>query len=90
MGQSLRYEIRLSSHAERDLGDLQTNDFRRVDARILSLTDNPRPSGVSKLGDKTFRVRIGPWRIIYLVDDARRVVEVIAVRRRGEATYRRF
>ena len=89
MDRSHRYDIRLSHRAERDLNDLPSNDFRRVDEHILALSDTPRPSGVTKLVDKSFRIRVGPWRIIYLVDDSNRVVEVIAVRRRREDTYRR-
>lgn len=55
MGQSPRYEVRLSSHAERDLDDLTTADFRRVDIRIQSLAGTPRPRGTQKLGDTSYR-----------------------------------
>ena len=83
---SREYQIRLTSHAVRDLDDLPTSDLGRVDMRLSSLADNPRPSGAIKLWNKSFRVRVGRWRSIYLVDDAERVVEIIAVRRRGEGT----
>ena len=57
--------LRLSPHSERDLSDLPSNDFRRAVGRILSLGDSPPPSGVRKLGDKSFRIRVSPWRIFY-------------------------
>lgn len=44
--------------------------------------------GVAKLRDRVHRIRIGPWRVIYLIDDAQRVVVVNAVRRREKDTYR--
>ena len=88
MTQRHQYEVRLSSHAERDLDDLPLNDFRRVDARIQSLADNPRPPGVAKLWNDSYRVRIGSWRIIYIVDDTNRIVVVDTVRRREKDTYR--
>ena len=90
MGQIPRYQIRLSPRAERDLNSLPISDYRRVDAHILSLADNPRPRGTIKLEDKSFRVRVDPWRIIYIVDDVEHTVEITAVRRRGESTYRRL
>lgn len=89
MVQSPRYEVRLSSRAGRDLDNLSNNDFRRIDERISSLSDNPRPRGAIKLRERSYRLRVGPWRIIYLVDDAERLVIVGAVRRREKDTYRR-
>ena len=82
------YEIRLSRRAERDLDDLASTEFRRVDVRINALAQNPRPYGVQKLGQHSHRIRVGPWRIIYLIDDAERIVMVERVRRRAKDTYR--
>ena len=88
MGQRPEYEVRLTSHAERDLNRLKDQDFQRVDDRINSLVENPRPMGVVKLRDKVHRIRVGRWRVIYLIDDAERVVLVETVRRREKDTYR--
>ena len=88
MGQRPEYEVRITTHAERDLDRLSPADFQRVDDRILSLAENPRPTGVAKLRDKAHRIRIGPWRVIYLIDDAKRIVLINAVRRREKDTYR--
>ena len=88
LGQRPEYEVRLTPHAERDLQRLSHQDFRRVDERIFSLAENPRPMGVIKLRDKAHRVRVGPWRVIYLIDDSKRIVLINAVRRREKDTYR--
>ena len=88
LGQSPEYEIRITSHAERDLQRLSPADYLRVDEHICSLAPNPRPNVVAKLRDKAHRIRIGPWRVIYVIDDAKRVVVIYQVRRREKDTYR--
>jgi mRNA interferase RelE/StbE len=54
---------------------------------IRSPADEPRPSGCRKLigSQNRWRVRVGDYRVIYTVDDAGRVVEIIAVRHRSKA-----
>jgi mRNA-degrading endonuclease RelE of RelBE toxin-antitoxin system len=43
-----------------------------------------------KLRDSEFwRLRVGDLRVVYLVDDASRLVVVLKVARRSESTYRR-
>ncbi len=44
--------------------------------------------GVVKLRDRAHRIRVGPWRVIYVIDDAERIVFIKAVRRREKDTYR--
>jgi mRNA interferase RelE/StbE len=67
----------------------------RVQQRIFDATDaletNPRPSGVVKLAgsDDLYRVRVGDYRIIYQVQDARLVVVVVKVGNRREVYRRR-
>ncbi|MSQ25148.1 MAG: hypothetical protein EXR49_02575 [Dehalococcoidia bacterium] len=48
----------------------------------------PRPMGCEKLYDGVYRVRLGDWRIIYLIDEENRRVDVGGIRRRGERTYK--
>jgi mRNA interferase RelE/StbE len=54
------------------------------------LATEPRPHGCEKLTGATsmYRVRQGQYRIIYLVDDAARSVDVLKVGHRREV-YRR-
>ena len=58
--------------------------------KILDPTEQyPRPHGAVKLkGQKaSYRIRIGPWRVIYFVDDAQGIVVIARVRRRDKDTY---
>lgn len=65
---------------------------------IESLADNPCPYGrkpFKRLSPPVqlyqftaqYRVRIGDFRVLYDVDHARRIVWILALRKRGEGTY---
>lgn len=82
------YEILYEPHAERDLDKVPANDFRRLDAKICALAENPRPVGVEKLTVTTYRIRSGDWRVIYLIDDGAKRIVISRIRRRNERTYR--
>ena len=57
----------------------------RISKRILPLEDNPRPRGVKKLsGREEYRLRVGDYRILYVIDNKHRVVAVVAVGHRRE------
>jgi mRNA interferase RelE/StbE len=76
----------LTRAAGRGLASLSKADLRRVDAKILGLAEVPRPPGAKKLegvGD-LYRVRSGNYRIIYQVEDARRMVVVVDVGNRRD------
>jgi mRNA interferase RelE/StbE len=85
------YRVELTPAAQRDLRSLDRPVLRRIDAKIRSLAEEPRPHGVEKLaGDsEVYRVRVGDYRILYQIDDAVLVVLVVRVRHRREV-YRGF
>jgi mRNA interferase RelE/StbE len=60
--------------------------FTRIDRKILALADNPRPLGCKKLrGYKDhWRVRVGDWRVVYIVADAAKLVTITRVAHRRE------
>jgi len=79
------YSLRFKRDAERELERLPKADVKRIRERIDQLQFLPRPPGCAKLGDPNiFRVRQGDYRIIYQVDDARRVVEILTIGHRRE------
>ena len=83
------FEVRLrSGRVRRELDSLQEADYQRVIARLRALADAPRLQGCEKLYDDIYRVRVGDIRIIYLVDEGNKRIEVGGIRRRSERTYR--
>jgi mRNA interferase RelE/StbE len=57
----------------------------RIAAAIDGLAINPRPAGAAKLaGSDDFRVRVRDYRIVYAVDDSRRIVIVARIAHRRE------
>ena len=84
-----RFDVRLRSRrVQRELRSLQGPDHRRVLTLLRALADEPRPSGCEKLDDDIYRVRVGTWRVIYLIDEEARRIVVGGIRRRSERTYR--
>lgn len=69
---------------------MDKKQFSNIDMKIAELKDNPRPHGVKKLKDHLHRIRIGAWRVIYLIDDATHLVSILDVLRRSERTYKRL
>jgi mRNA interferase RelE/StbE len=80
------YEVLLERSAERDLKALAADILHRIIPRIKDLSQNPRPSGCHKItGSKNdWRIRIGDYRVIYEIDDRRRLVKVMRIRHRRE------
>ena len=79
------YELKIKKEAEKELRSLPKVDLKRVIQKIKSLGDNPRPQGAEKLkGEEGYRIRQGDWRVVYLIDDATKIVRVIRIGHRRE------
>jgi mRNA interferase RelE/StbE len=79
------YTIRIKRSAEKEMDRLSEKLFRRISQAILGLESDPRPPGSKKLrGVQDYRLRVGQYRILYSVDDGRRVIVVSAVGHRRE------
>ena len=48
----------------------------------------PHPAGSVLLEQDILRIRVGRYRVIYRIDDSRRIVDIGGIRRRTEGTYR--
>jgi mRNA interferase RelE/StbE len=80
------YDVALTSSAEKELKKLSSQLTARIVPRLENLASNPRPSGCKKLvgGDDEWRIRVGDYRVVYTIDDARLLVEVTRIRHRSE------
>jgi mRNA interferase RelE/StbE len=81
-----RYSLEIKQSAQRELDALDDALFARIDRKILALAESPRLAGCKKLrGYKDqWRVRIGDWRVLYVIDDEARSVTVTRVAHRRE------
>jgi mRNA interferase RelE/StbE len=78
----------LSRPADRDLDHLSPEVAERVVAALRSLRDDPRPPGCRLLRDReprTWRVRVGDWRILYEIDDGAGLVTILRILHRSRA-----
>lgn len=81
------YTVVFARSARKELESLPEPFSSRILARIESLAVTPRPSGVRKMegaGD-LWRLRVGDYRVIYEIDDRRRLIDISAVRHRKNA-----
>jgi mRNA interferase RelE/StbE len=60
--------------------------FSRIDQKILALADNPRPPGCKKLQGYRdhWRLRVGDYRIVYIIDDKVKRILVTRVAHRRD------
>jgi mRNA interferase RelE/StbE len=71
------------------MASLPKRVFRAVSRKIVELESNPRPQQCKKLsGRQEYRVRVGDYRVLYVVSDATRTIEIVAVGDRKDV-YRR-
>jgi len=81
-----RFIVRLKNAAQRDLDKLPINVQDRILTRLEKLAENRHPKGSSKLkgGDNEFRIRIGDYRALYIVDNSSITVWIYRIAHRKE------
>ena len=80
------YIVRVKPAAERDLKQLQRDIARRIYDKLRGLSNEPRPRGAEKLTNSAdvYRIHVGTYRVLYVIDDAKKIVLVSRVRHRRE------
>lgn len=84
------YRVDVTGSAERDLSRLSNALFERLTAKLAALAADPRPHGCEKLaGLEAYRIRVGDYRVLYEIDDTRRIVVVVRIRHRRDVYKKR-
>jgi len=80
-----RYDVFIKPSALKELEAVDSKkDRQRIVRVILSLAEEPRPSGCRKLsGRDKYRLRSGRYRIVYAVGDAVFVVTIVKIGHRS-------
>jgi len=84
------YQLHIRPRAERDLDRLSEVERSRLIETIKTLKENPHPLLSQKLMENIYGVRMGRYRIVYAIDDKRKIVDIGKVDRRKERTYQRL
>ena len=73
------YRIVFKPGADRDVAKLPPHVLPRLSDAIAALADNPRPPKCKLLRDRdrSWRIRVGDYRVLYQIDDAARVIRVV-------------
>jgi mRNA interferase RelE/StbE len=82
----VKYSLEIKRSAQKELDALDDPLFSRIDRKILELADQPRPPGCKKLKgyNDQWRVRVGSWRVVYIIDEAARQISVTRIGHRRE------
>jgi mRNA interferase RelE/StbE len=80
------WRIEFTSSARRHLEKIHPEFRRRIETAIATLVDDPRPASAKRLVGKTeyWRIRVGSYRVVYMVEDDRLVILVLALGHRRE------
>jgi mRNA interferase RelE/StbE len=80
------YRVALTTSAEKELHGLPAKLVARIMPRLEHLAAVSRPPGSKKLkgGHNEWRIRVGDYRIVYVINDAARTVDVTRIAHRRE------
>ncbi|MFZ2148433.1 MAG: type II toxin-antitoxin system RelE/ParE family toxin [Sedimentisphaerales bacterium] len=82
-----KYSIIFARSARKELESLNAPIVERIFPKIEGLSQCTRPHNCVKLQGRgnLWRIRIGVYRVIYAIDDDKKLVDIIAVRHRRDA-----
>jgi len=81
-----RFSIQWRNSTKKDIRSLPSQEVARIVEAVSQLANDPLPHGSQKLSgaERTYRIRVGDYRIIYEVFGDPHVVEVQRVRHRKD------
>jgi mRNA interferase RelE/StbE len=82
----MTYRVSFKASADKAMDKLPKAIQARIIEKAIALGDAPRPPGCVKLagGGGMWRVRIGDYRMAYVIDDDRQTVDIRIVAHRRE------
>ena len=84
-----RYGIEFLASAARELTKLPRDAQSRVIDAVGALADEPRPAGAKLLSgtgrERVWRIAVGQYRVLYLIEDKQVTVVIVRVADRREA-----
>ncbi len=80
------YQIEWKSSAYKELQKLPRPIIEKVVAAVAELSSEPYPHGVKKLvgSERSYRIRIGDYRVVYEIIENKLIIEIVRVRHRKD------
>jgi len=79
------YEVEFVKSAQKELNKLPQQTSLRIAKAIYKLTTDPKKGNVRPMvGAKSWRMRVGDYRVVYDILDKRLIILIIRVRHRKE------
>ena len=79
------FRILIKRSAQKELENIPRIYLLPISKIIQSLSQDPRPIGSEKLsGEEKYRIRKGPYRIVYSIHDKELIIWVVKVAHRKE------
>ena len=80
------FSIQWRSSTKKDIRSLPRQEVARIVAAVAELAGEPLPHGAQKLSgaERTYRIRVGDYRVIYEVFSDSRIVDIQRVRHRKD------
>lgn len=74
------YTVLILPSAQKQLAKLPNSVATRIEDKMLDLENDPRPPGCKKLkGRDAWRIRVGDYRVVYEIQDAKLIVTVVTI-----------
>ncbi len=79
------YAVEFTKSAQKELKKLPAQTRLRISKSIYKLSDNPRTGKVRPMvGIKSWRLRVGDFRVVYDIQDKKLIILIIKVGHRRE------
>jgi len=81
----MAYDVNFTRQALRELETINEPNYSKIKRAITALALNARPAGCKQLkGSKSFRIRVGDYRVIYDIYDTQLLIDVITIGNRKD------
>jgi len=81
----MAHELFILRRAQKELSQLPAGVYERLLQAIRALAQVPRPQGCLKLSAREgWRIKVGDYRVVYEVDDERRVITILHIGHRRD------
>jgi mRNA-degrading endonuclease RelE of RelBE toxin-antitoxin system len=84
----MKWGLVIANRAKRQLRRLSADEQQKISEALFEMSQDPFRGDVKSLrGLDSLRRRVGDWRILYELREAKMTIIITAIKRRGSNTY---